>query len=69
MCSKMATFLFSAYFGIHFVTIAMVAVKLKPNIYIWTIVLINQKEENGEMQLLFLTSKEGQNSLLMHTTL
>ena len=44
-------------------TIAMVKVKLIPDIYPWAIVLINELEESAEKQ--FLTSWGGQNSLLM----
>ena len=70
MCSKMASFLFSAYFGGHFITIATVKVKLIPDLYTWVSVLINQSEEIGEKQFLFFSlKKRGQNSPLMHVAL
>ena len=56
ICSKMVIFLFSAYFGGHFITIAMVKVELMPDFYTLAIVLINQKDEPCEEQIYFLTS-------------
>ena len=47
-----------------FVTIATVKVKITPDH--WVIVLINQQEELGKKQFLFLASYGGQNSLSMH---
>ena len=38
MCSKMTTYLFSAYFGGHCVTIATVQINLIQNPYTWAIV-------------------------------
>ena len=40
ICSKVATYLFSAYFGGHFVTIATVKINLIPYPYTWAIVLL-----------------------------
>ena len=39
--SKMITLIFLAYFGGHFVTIAIVKVESIPDFYTWAIVLIN----------------------------
>ena len=51
--SKMAVFLFSAYFGGHFVTIATVKVESMPDLFTLAIVLINLYKETCEEQLLF----------------
>ena len=52
-----------------FVTIATVKVKSIPEFYTSAIALINFLKEITEKQFLFLTSKGGQNSLLMHVPL
>ena len=49
----MVTFLFSAYFGSQFVTIAMVKIEPIPDFYTSTIVLINQQEDICEKQFSF----------------
>ena len=51
-----------------YVTIAIVKVKLIPDIYTWANVLINLWEENAE-KILFLASEGGQNSILRHVPL
>ena len=70
----MVTFLFSAYFGSHFVTMATVKIKSIPDFYTWAIVLINYSEKKFEEQYSFFGLIgggvwEGQNSLLMHVPL
>ena len=52
----MVNFLFSAYFGGHFVTIATVKVKLNWDFYTLVIVLINFKEHIGENNFNILAS-------------
>ena len=54
-CSKMVNFLFSAYFGGHFVTIEMVKAKLISDLYPWDIVLLNKQEHFGQKQYLFFS--------------
>ena len=49
----MVNFLFSAYFGDYFFTIATVKAKLISDLYTWAIVLINYKEEFGEKRISF----------------
>ena len=46
ICSEMANFIFSAYFGGHFVTIATVKVKVIWDFYTLVIVLINKIRTN-----------------------
>ena len=53
ICSKMAIFLFTAYFGGHFVTIKTIKVEAMPDFYTLAIVLINYYDETCEEQLLF----------------
>ena len=67
----MFNFLFSAYFGAIFVTIATVKVKLISDLYTWAIVLINYQEEFDEKRISFLghIGGGGQNSPLMHVAL
>ena len=52
-----------------FVTIATIKFKLMQDFYTWAIVLINQKEEIGEKQLLVFGIIGGQNRHLMHVDL
>ena len=52
-----------------FVIIAMVKVKLIPDIYAWAIVLINLTEENAEKLFLPFSLLGGRNSLLTHEPL
>ena len=53
ICSKMANFLFSAYFGGHFVTIETVKVKSKPVFYTSAIALINYLKLLNSIILIF----------------
>ena len=51
----MANFLFSAYFGGHFDTIATVKVKINGDFYTLVFVLINLQKEIGEKQILYFS--------------
>ena len=56
ICSKMVTFLFSAYFGGHFCYHSNgKKVQSIPDLYTWAIVLINYKEETSEKQFSYFS--------------
>ena len=59
ICSEMTNFIFSAYFGGHFVTIAMVKVKVIWGFYTLVIVLINKIRKIGEKHFFLYLSLIG----------
>ena len=59
LCSKMANFLFSAYFGGHLCYHSNGRSQTKPEFYTLAIALINYLKETTEKQLLFFFHLKG----------
>ena len=69
ICSKMANFLFSAFFGGNFCYHSNDKSRIIPEFYTLAITLNNYFKEISEKQLLFFSLIGGQNSRLMHIPL